>query len=324
MSLVGKMLDLVRGRYAPSPTGSLHLGNLRTALLAWLFARCADGQFILRIEDLDRPRVRPGSTEQMLADLRWLGLDWDEGPDTGGPYGPYMQSERQAIYAAYLQRLIEAELVYPCYCSRAEIARAASAPHGEEGPRYPGTCRNLSKVQQRRYEAAGRSPSFRLRVADTRVVHFIDLLAGPRSQQVQQSVGDFILRRSDGVFAYQFAVVVDDGLMRVNQVVRGLDLLSSTARQLLLFEMLGFSVPAFAHVPLWLDSTGQRLSKRLQSEGLDPLRARGSTAEQVVGRLAASCGLAEPGEIISATRLADRYRGSSYDKIRNKLMNVQM
>lgn len=319
--MVGKVLDLIRGRYAPSPTGALHLGNLRTALLAWLFARCAGGAFALRVEDLDRPRVRPGATEQMLADLRWLGLDWDEGPDVGGPYAPYTQSERQAVYEAHLQRLDKTGLIYPCYCSRAEIARAASAPHGEEGPRYPGTCRHLSAAQRRQHEAEGRRPSLRFRVPDERVIRFSDLLAGQQSQQVQQAVGDFIVRRSDGIFAYQFAVVVDDGLMRINQVVRGLDLLSSTARQILLFETLGFLVPTFAHVPIWLDSTGQRLSKRVQSAGLEPLRAGGASAERVVGQLAASCGLVEPGEAISTKRLAERYQGSGYDIMRNILTN---
>ncbi len=312
---------LIRGRYAPSPTGALHLGNLRTALLAWLFARRAGGTFALRVEDLDRPRVRSGATEQMLEDMRWLGLDWDEGPDVGGPCAPYTQSERQAIYETYLRRLSEAGLIYPCYCSRAEIARAASAPHGEEGPRYPGTCRRLSAARRRQYEAAGRRPSLRFRVPDERVVTFTDLLAGQKSQQVQQAVGDFIVRRSDGIFAYQFAVVVDDGLMRINQVVRGLDLLSSTARQILLFEALDFLVPDFAHVPLWLDSTGQRLSKRVQSEGLEPLRAAGAAPEQVVGQLASSCGLAEPGEAISTKRLLERYQASGYDIMRNRLMN---
>jgi glutamyl-tRNA synthetase len=321
LSLVGKVSDLIRGRYAPSPTGALHLGNLRTALLAWLFARCQGGRFVLRVEDLDRPRVRPGATASMLADLRWLGLDWDEGPDVGGPYAPYTQSERQELYATYLQRLQEAGLVYPCYCSRAEIARIASAPHGSEGPRYPGTCRTLSARQRRQHEAAGRRPSLRFRVPAERIVAFDDLLAGPHSQQVQQAVGDFILRRSDGIFAYQFAVVVDDGLMGINQIVRGSDLLASTARQILLFEALGFPVPAFAHVSLWLDSTGQRLSKREQSAGLDPLRAGGATPEQVVGQLAASCGLAEPGEVLSAIRLAERYRGSGCDIMRKRLVN---
>ncbi len=307
--MVGKVPDLTRGRYAPSPTGALHLGNLRTALLAWLFTRAAGGAFVLRVEDLDRPRVRPGASEQMLADLRWLGLDWDEGPDIGGPYAPYTQSERQAIYTEQLQRLDAAGLVYHCYCSRAEIARAASAPHGAEGPRYPGTCRHLSADQRRQHEAQGRRPSLRLRVPDDRIITFIDLLTGSLSQHIQQAVGDFILRRSDGIFAYQFAVVVDDGLMRINQVVRGADLLSSTARQILLFEALGFFIPTFVHVPLWLDSTGQRLSKRSASTGLAPLRASGATPEQIIGHLASSCGLAETGETLSAIELVGRYRG---------------
>jgi glutamyl-tRNA synthetase len=312
---------LIRGRYAPSPTGTLHLGNLRTALLAWLFARSGAGQFVLRVEDLDRPRVRTGASEQMLADLRWLGLDWDEGPDVGGPDAPYTQSERQDLYEDYVQRLSEAGLTYSCYCSRAEIARAASAPHGDEGPRYPGTCRDLSEVRRRQYEAEGRRPSLRLRVDDERVVTFIDQFAGPVSQQVQQAVGDFILRRSDGIFAYQFAVVVDDGLMHINSVVRGADLLSSTARQVLLFESMHFPVPTFAHVPLWLDSTGQRLSKRVQSAGLDPLRASGASPAALIGQLAASCGLVEPGEVLSAQKLLERYCGRDYDILRGILGN---
>jgi glutamyl-tRNA synthetase len=150
------MQHLIRGRYAPGPTGDLHLGNLRTALLAWLFARCADGQFVLRIEDLDRPRVRPGASERMRFDLYWLGLDWDEGPDIGGPYAPYIQSERQEMYTTYLQQLLDKGLIYPCYCSRAEIARVASAPQGDEGPRYPGTCRYLTQAQRRQHEAKRR------------------------------------------------------------------------------------------------------------------------------------------------------------------------
>lgn len=310
----------MRGRYAPSPTGDLHLGNLRTALLAWLFARCAGGQFVMRIEDLDLPRVRPGATQRMLDDLRWLGLDWDEGPDVAGPYAPYMQSERQEIYAFHLQRLVDAGLVYPCYCTRAEIARVASAPHGEEGPRYPGTCRHLTAAQRRQYEANNRRPSLRFRVYDERIVSFTDLLAGPMEQQVQQAVGDFIVCRSDGIFAYQFAVVVDDALMCINQVVRGADLLSSTARQILLYEALGFPVPTFAHVPLVLDEQGGRLSKREQSAGLEPLRAAGVSPTQVVGRLAADCGLVERGEDINANGLIHRYDGEEYDIMRTKLI----
>ena len=308
-------LDIVRGRYAPSPTGDLHLGNLRTALLAWLFARCAGGQFVLRVEDLDRPRVRQGATQRMLDDLRWLGIDWDEGPDVGGPYAPYVQSERQSLYVAAMQRLQAAGLLYPCYCSRAEIARAASAPHEDEGPRYPGTCRHLSDQQRRKLEAAGRRPSLRFRVDDERVVTFHDLLVGQQQQHVQKVVGDFIVRRADGIFAYQFAVVIDDALMHITQVVRGADLLTSTARQILLYEALGFPVPVFAHVPLVLDSEGKRLSKRLQSEGLEPLRATGATAARVVGQLAAGCGLVEEGTRLSALELKQRFMGEKNNLI---------
>jgi glutamyl-tRNA synthetase len=315
--VVRKMQPLIRGRYAPSPTGDLHLGNLRTALLAWLFARCTDGQFVLRIEDLDRSRVRSGAGERMLFDLRWLGLDWDEGPDIGGPYAPYIQSDRQEIYTTYLQRLLDKGLIYPCYCSRAEIARAASAPHGNEGPRYPGTCRYLTQAQRRQHEAQNRRPSMRFRVDDERTVTFTDLLVGPVEQQVQQTVGDFIVCRSDGIFAYQFAVVVDDALMHINQIVRGVDLLQSTARQILLSEALGFQVPTFAHVPLLLDEHGKRFSKRTQSAGLEPLRMARTTPEQVVGQMAAECGLVDRGEQLSARELAQRYKYQGYDIMRS-------
>ena len=313
------MQHLIRGRYAPSPTGDLHMGNLRTALLAWLFARCAGGQFVLRIEDLDWQRVRPGATERMLHDLRWLGLDWDEGPDTGGPHAPYTQSERQEIYTSYLQLLRDKGLIYPCYCSRAEIARAASAPHGNEGTRYPGTCRNLAQAQRAEHENNNRHPSLRFRIDDERLVSFTDQLVGPVEQQVQQAVGDVIVCRSDGVFAYQFAVVVDDALMGINQVVRGADLLQSTARQILLYEALGFPPPTFAHVPLLLDENGKRFSKRVQSAGLEPLRAAGATPAQIVGQLAADFGLVARDEQLSARELAQRYQGREYDIMRSIL-----
>jgi glutamyl-tRNA synthetase len=253
----------------------------------------------------------------MLHDLRWLGLDWDEGPDIGGPYAPYMQSERQAIYNFYLQRLVDRDLVYPCYCSRAEIARAASAPHVEEGPRYPGTCRDLSEAQRRHYEAHNRHPCLRFRVNDERLVLFADLLAGPMQQQVQQTIGDFIVCRSDGIFAYQFAVVVDDALMHINQVVRGADLLNSTARQILLYEALGFPIPSFAHVPLMLDEQGKRLSKRSESTGLEPLRSAGFTAARIVGQLAASYGLVNPGESITPAELKLRFDRCGCDIMRS-------
>lgn len=298
------------------------MGNLRTALLAWLYARRAGGQFVLRIEDLDLPRVRAHSAERMLSDLRWLGLDWDEGPDCGGPYAPYVQSQRLDIYQYHLQRLQDAGLVYPCYCSRAEIAHVASAPQAgaDEGPRYPGTCRQLTQAQRQQHEANGRRPSLRFRVANERIVAFTDLIAGPMTQHVQQAVGDFIVRRSDGIFAYQFAVVVDDALMHINQVVRGADLLSSTARQILLYEALGFPIPAFAHVPLVLDEQGKRLAKRDQSAGIEPLRAARATPAQIVGELAASCGLVDSGKEISPLGLLEERSCQSYDIMRAKLL----
>ena len=320
-------MHIIRGRYAPSPTGPLHMGNLRTALLAWLFARVQGGQFVMRVEDLDTPRVRAvesETTQRMLDDLHWLGLDWDEGPDIAGPYAPYIQSERLDIYHSYLQKLLDAGLVYPCYCTRAEIAHAASiasAPQqgAEDTPRYPGTCRTLTQTQRRAYEATGRRSSMRFHVDDERVVSFNDLTVGSITQHVQKSVGDFILYRSDGIFAYQFAVVVDDALMHINQVVRGLDLLSSTPRQILLYGALGFPVPAFAHVPLMLDTDGKRLAKRSQSMGLDPLRATRITPQQVVGQLAASCGLVEQGESISAKELVRQYSNEAYVIMLSKL-----
>ena len=295
----------IRGRYAPSPTGVLHMGNLRTALLAWLFARTNNGQFVLRIEDLDRPRVRAGATQQMLDDLHWLGLNWDEGPDCGGPYAPYTQSERTSIYTHYLERLQAENRVYPCYCSRAEVAQVPSAPQqgSEDGSRYPCTCRNLTEVQRQQYEASGRRPSLRFRVDDNRIVNFHDRVMGPVTQHVQQAVGDFIVCRADGIFSYQFAVVVDDALMHIHQVVRGNDLLTSTARQILLYEALGFPIPTFAHVPLLVDERGNRLSKRTQSMGLEPLREQGATPQQIVGQLAASYGLVEKGIQLSAEEL---------------------
>ena len=285
-----------RGRYAPSPTGPLHLGNLRTALLAWLFARKAGATFILRNEDLDRPRVRAGAAAAMCEDLRWLGLDWDEGPDIGGPYAPYDQSARYQQYREHLRLLLEADMVYPCYCSRSDVARAASAPHGLEPPalRYPGTCADLERREALRLAHPERQPSYRFRVPAT-VLCVEDWLAGAYCQHLQDEVGDFVIWRADDIPAYHFAVVVDDALMRVGEVVRGEDLLASTPRQVALFHAFGYPAPSFAHVPLLRDRQGMRLAKREGSQGLDPLRAKGLRPEDVVGLLAASCGLAPYG-----------------------------
>jgi len=271
-----------RGRFAPSPTGDLHLGSLATALIAWLRARQHHGRLVLRVEDIDTPRVVATSEPGQLADLRWLGLDWDEGPDVGGAVGPYRQSERTGLYEAALARLAEQGATYLCDCSRRDIAGIASAPHaGEEGPRYPGTCRSFGM----RSRVWKRPPAIRLAVPE-REVRFIDLFQGPRRQQVAQEVGDFVLKRGDGVYAYQLAVVVDDLAMRITEVVRGADLLDSTARQMLLAEMLGGRAPRFAHVPLIAAADGSRLQKRSPAHTLAGARAAGVSPDALLARLA--------------------------------------
>lgn len=280
-----------RGRFAPSPTGELHLGSAASALLGWLFARSSGGAFVLRVEDIDTPRVRPGIEMQQLEDLRWLGLDWDEGPDVGGPYGPYRQSARTDRYDAAIAELERRGLVYPCDCSRAEIARVASAPHpGDEGPRYGGSCRQKTR-------AAGqfkRPPALRLRVPDRRV-QVDDRLQGTVTENVLETVGDFVLRRGDGVYAYQLAVVVDDLAMGVTEVVRGADLLGSAARQAVLFDALGGRVPAFAHHPMIVAADGSRLAKRDASTSIRGLREAGVAPGALVGSLARALGLVRGG-----------------------------
>lgn len=274
-----------RGRFAPSPTGDLHLGSAATALVAWLSARAAGGRLVLRVEDLDQPRTVPGSMERQLDDLRWLGLDWDEGPDVGGSFGPYCQSSRTDRYDDALARLTAAGLVYPCDCSRAEIARVASAPHvGEEGPRYPGTCRTRGNAPWKR------PPAMRLRVPPGTVV-VEEALQGRVSQDVASLVGDFVLRRGDGMYAYQLAVVVDDLEMGITEVVRGADLLSSAPRQALLAGLLGFEAPKFAHVPLVVAPDGTRLAKRARGVSLRDYRAAGVARATVVAALARLLGL---------------------------------
>src|SRR5437588_10762753 len=270
-----------RGRFAPSPTGELHLGNARTALLSWLWARKGGGGYAIRIEDIDTPRVRPGMAEQQLAELAWLGLDWD------GP--PVFQSQRSGLYEDALRKL--GDHVYECFCSRAEIA-AASAPHGDEGPRYPGTCASLTRAQ-RAERRRTRSPSLRLRVPAGPLT-FQDEIAGHQSFDTQQLVGDFVLRRGDGIFAYQLAVTVDDGVMGITQVLRGADLLSSTARQILLHRMLGQREPRWAHVPLVMATSGERLAKRDKSLSLAALKARGADPRLIVAHLARLSGLDAP------------------------------
>jgi glutamyl-tRNA synthetase len=275
----------------------MHLGNARTALLAWLDARARGGAFVLRVEDLDRARVVAGAEAQLLDDLRWLGLDWDEGPDVGGAFAPYRQSERTALYDAVVARLLAAGRAFPCACSRADVARAASAPHAEddEGPRYAGTCRGRPAAEiEARAAAQGRTPAIRFD-GRSEALGFVDGLRGPVAAE-PAGVDDFVLRRADGTAAYQLAVVVDDAAMGIARVVRGDDLLRSTPRQLALFGALGFAPPAFAHVPLVLAPGGERLAKRTRPASLADLRARGIASEVIVGALAASAGLCAEGE----------------------------
>jgi glutamyl-tRNA synthetase len=263
----------------------------------------------MRVEDLDGPRVRPGLEGRILDELRWLGLDWDEGPDVGGPAGPYRQSERLASYAAALDRLRDAGLAYPCFCSRAEIAAASQAPHGpsDEGPRYPGTCAGLSAAEAAR-RAGARRPAWRFR-ASPGAIRFEDGIHGEQEVDVAAQVGDFVVARADGVPAYQLAVVVDDAAMEIGEVVRGDDLLASTGRQLLLYRALGLRAPRFAHVPLVVGEDGQRLAKRHGALSLGELRERGADPRAVVGLLAELSALAPagarcaPGDLVAGFRL---------------------
>lgn len=276
-----------RGRFAPSPTGDLHLGSVATALVAWLRARAAGGSLLLRVEDIDTPRVVQGCEAQQLDDLRWLGLEWDEGPDCGGAYGPYRQSQRSSLYEAAIAKLAAQGLVYLCDCSRGEIARVGSAPHvGEEGPIYPGTCRGYGMIDR----AWKRPPAVRLRVPDREIVVH-DALQGDLRQHVGRAVGDFVLKRGDGIYAYQLAVVVDDLAMHISEVVRGFDLLSSAPRQILLAELLGGSPPSFAHVPMVVDIDGVRLQKRNPGHTVRGLRQQGVSAGAVLRRVACGLGL---------------------------------
>ena len=275
---------MVRGRFAPSPSGRMHLGNLFCALLSYLSVKSRGGEWILRIEDLDTARCRPDYARQVEEDLQWLGLAWDEGGSAGGPDAPYFQSQRTALYEAALARLRGMGLVYPCFCTRAQL-HAASAPHREDGLTvYPGTCRGLTPEDIARREAAGRKGALRLRVPEETVT-FTDGNLGEVTESLPTDCGDFLLRRSDGLFAYQLAVVVDDAAMGVTEVVRGADLLSSTPRQLLLYELLGWEAPEFYHFPLLLSLDGRRLSKRDRDLGLGALRER-YTPEEIIGKLA--------------------------------------
>ena len=285
------------GRFAPSPSGRMHLGNVFTALLAWLSVRSQQGTMLLRIEDLDPDRSKQEYIDALKYDLQWLGLDWDrEMP---------RQSTREEAYRSCFEMLE----TYPCYCTRNEL-HDASAPHASDGRMiYAGTCRDLTEEQR---AEKTKIPSWRVRVPD-RSISFYDGVCGPYAENLASDCGDFIVRRSDGVYAYQLAVVCDDAFGGVTEVVRGSDLLSSTPRQIWLYETLGLSVPKFFHVPLLTAPDGKRLSKREKSLDLEHLR-QNSTPEEILGKLAFAAGLIQREEPVQAGELISEF---SWSKIEN-------
>ena len=290
------------GRFAPSPSGRMHLGNLFSALLALLSVRSQGGTMLLRIEDLDPDRCRPEYAEILKDDLRWLGLDWDiETP---------WQSSRQAVYARAFAELEKKKMIYPCFCSRNEL-HDASAPHAADGTLlYSGHCRNLTAEQR---AAMTRKPAWRIRVPN-QTFSFTDGLQGYVQQNLQTQCGDFIIRRSDGVYAYQLAVVCDDGLMGVTEVVRGNDLCSSTPRQLFLYQALELTPPQFYHVPLLTAPDGRRLSKRDGDLDMGALRLH-FKPEELIGFLARAAGLLSHCESVSAAELARQFHWSNVQKV---------
>jgi glutamyl-tRNA synthetase len=266
-----------RGRLAPSPTGYLHLGHARTFWMAQQRAKENGGSLILRNEDLDSTRFKMEFVPAMIEDLQWFGFEWQEGPDCGGPFVPYNQSERMSFYRAVLEKLRAGNFIYPCTCSRKDIRSAARAPHAEDDEViYPGTCRDNSifKIQNSKF-------AWRFRVPDGETISFTDGNCGEQRFVAGKDFGDFVVWRGDGVPAYQLACVADDAAMQITEVVRGADLLVSTARQILLYRALGLTAPAFLHCPLWRDETGERLAKRHDALSLRTLRARGETPESL-------------------------------------------
>lgn len=290
-------MSTYRGRLAPSPTGYLHVGHARTFWIAFQRARDAGGALVMRMEDLDAERNRANFAEAAMDDLRWLGIHWQEGPDVGGPYAPYVQSERHSLYAAAWRRLLDGGFLYACRCSRKDIESALAAPHesedaGKRGgdivplddePIYPGTCRHLAgEDPQRPMKGSSEGRNWRFRVRDDEAVEFVDGNLGPQRFVPGEDFGDFIVWRRDGTPSYQLACVVDDAAMRITEVVRGEDLLKSTARQILLNSALGFENPEWYHCKLVMDRKGQRLAKRHDSLSLRTLRERGLTPENIL------------------------------------------
>ena len=310
----------------------MHLGNVWTALLAWLGARSQAGAMVLRMEDLDPARSKKHFARAIQDDLSWLGLTWDEGPDTGGPFGPYRQDQRRALYQRHLEDLASRGLLYPCWCTRAELrceaadtprtdapetahAHIAQAPHaGESEPVYAGTCLRRGPEDLAGRRALGRTAAMRVRVA-AQTIRFADLVQGEHSEDLARCCGDFVLRRADGVHAYQLAVVADDAAQHITQVVRGADLLDSTARQIFLYRLFGWPEPSFAHVPLLVDANGVRLSKRRGDADVGRLRQAGVAPEKIIGYLAWKARLLErphpvrPGELVDGFRFGTLPKG---------------
>lgn len=299
----------VRGRFAPSPSGRMHLGNLWSALLAWLSARSQGGEMVLRLEDLDPDRCTRAWCDQVMRDLEWLGLNWDN--------EPVYQSERTAVYAEAFHALEERGLIYPCYCTRAERL-AASAPHRSDGQTiYDGRCSRLTEAE-REALSQNRRPAWRVKVGQESIT-FCDFLYEKYKEDLKTDCGDFILRRSDGVYAYQLAVVADDAAMGVTQVVRGSDLLSSTPRQIYLQRLLGLPEPEYGHVPLLLAADGRRLAKRDRDQELGELQSR-YTAPELLGRLAHLAGLIPEPAPITAQQLIPLF---SWEKLPRQDLKVE-
>lgn len=299
----------MKGRFAPSPSGRMHLGNVYSAVLSWLSAKSQGGEWVLRIEDLDRQRCRREYAEILEDDLLWLGLKWDEGGSAGGPDGPYFQSERSDIYCKELGKLRQKNLLYPCYCTRADIM-ASSAPHSSDGAVvYSGRCRNLTASQRAELDRV-RRPAVRMIVPDT-VCQFTDVHYGIQSCNLALGCGDFIVRRADGNFAYQLAVVADDALMGITEVVRGCDLLNSTHQQIYMYRQLGYAEPRFAHIPLLMSADGHRLAKRDKGTDMGYLRNVYSP-EELLGIIACYAGLTDRPAAIS---LAELIKEFSWEKV---------
>ena len=301
---------VVTTRFAPSPTGYTHLGNLRTALFNALLARAADGEFLLRSEDTDRDRSAEKYLDALCDDLRWLGLDWDLGPgmeDPAGGRGPFRQSERQAIYQAWFDRLSEQRLAYPCFCSREELEKSRrKQQRANQAPRYAGTCRELDDQEIDERLLADQRPTLRYRVADEGVVEFSDLAKGPQKFELAD-IGDFIIRRSDGTPAFFFSNALDDSLMGVTHVLRGEDHLANTPRQIVLLRSLGLNVPAYGHLSLIVGDDGKPLSKRKGAASLKDLRAKGYLPAALNNHLFRLGHASDSGELMTLAELAARF-----------------